>query len=176
MLARIRNLPGFSEFLKPTKSTSLCNAATSGPVVVVNAHKTRCDALILVPHSSEVSPVHLPALRLSEVQGMQHQWAQSMRGAGIIQRHYAPDSEASTTLVDILGRCWSDMVEPILGHLKVRNFVCAVVLKALIADIVTWKAHGPPYAAHYVVPNWASNFPSYSCCWPLQGEGPAKDL
>ena len=53
---------------------------------------------------------------------MQLQWAQSMRGAGTIQRHFAHHSEAGMTLIDILGRLWSDIVAPILGYLKVRNF------------------------------------------------------
>jgi len=49
-LARIRSLPGFSEFLRPLKTESLCKAATSGPLIIVNMHETRCHALILLPH------------------------------------------------------------------------------------------------------------------------------
>jgi len=40
ILARIRNLPNFSEFLRPQKSESLCDAAISGPVVIINMHET----------------------------------------------------------------------------------------------------------------------------------------
>jgi hypothetical protein len=50
ILARIRSFPGFSEFLRPRKSAYLCGAAISGPVVIINAPETRCDALILLPH------------------------------------------------------------------------------------------------------------------------------
>jgi len=39
ILACIRNLPDFSDFLRPRKFESLCNAATSGPVVVINMHE-----------------------------------------------------------------------------------------------------------------------------------------
>jgi hypothetical protein len=47
VLPRIRNIPGFGEFLQPDRSASLCTAAISGPVVIVNTDKSRCDAFIL---------------------------------------------------------------------------------------------------------------------------------
>jgi len=175
MLARIRNLPEFGEFLQATKFTSLCNAATSGPVVIVNVHEERCDALILIPHSLRVSHVHLPALQILAVQEMQLQWAQSMRGAGTIQRHFAHHSEAGMTLIDIFGRLWSDMVAPILGYLKVRNFsLCR--FEGTNRRYSYLKSPWWRDAARHVVPNRASNFPPDSRCWSLWGEGPAKDL
>ena len=67
LLEHIRGLPDFSDFLLPPKSASLCNAAVSGPIVVVNTHEDRCDALILLPNSSQVSHVPLPELRVSYV-------------------------------------------------------------------------------------------------------------
>jgi len=107
-LVCIRDLPGFSEFLLPEKSASLCGAATSGPVITVNVHEARCDALIVLPHSSQVSHVPLPALQLSVVQDMHFQ--------------LMPDRDADKGLSDILGRLWSYVVEPILCHLKVSYF------------------------------------------------------
>jgi len=117
-LARIRSLPGFGEFLRPQKSESLCNAATSGPVIIVNMHKTRCDALILLPHSSCISHVPLPGFQLSLLQQM-HQLEGSMRQADFIQRHYAPDSAIDTESSNVLEWLWCHMVEPILSYLKV---------------------------------------------------------
>jgi hypothetical protein len=121
-LARIRRLAGFGEFLKPEKSASLCSAAISGPVVIVNAHKSRCDALILLPHSPQVSHVPLPGLQLSVAQKMRIQLAGLTRGANTLQRHYAPYREVGTSLPDILGWLWSRIVEPVLTYLKVSSF------------------------------------------------------
>jgi hypothetical protein len=121
-LARIRNLPGFSEFLQPEKSASLCSAAISGPVVIVNAHSLRCDAVILLPGSSQVSHVPLPGLQVPVAQEMQIQLAGLTRGANTFQRHYSPYSEVDTSLSDILGWLWSYIVEPVLSYLEVSSF------------------------------------------------------
>jgi hypothetical protein len=123
ILMRIHNFPGFSEFLQPKKFASLCSAAISGPVVIVNTSETSCDALILLPHSLQVFHVPLPMLHVSAVQEMQLQLAGSTRA----QQHYAPHHELE--LSDILGKLWSDVVEPILGYLKVGYF-CPLYFRA----------------------------------------------
>ena len=122
-LARIRGLPRFTEFLRPARSTFLCSVATSGPVVIVNAHNSRCDALIILPSSTQVHHVPLRGLQLSAVQEMQVQLAGLTRGADTIPRHYAPHSEVGTGLPDVLERLWLHLVEPILNHLKVRTSI-----------------------------------------------------
>ena len=48
-LGDIRNLDGFREFLEPTPLHGLQKAALKGPIVILNASKTRCDALIMTP-------------------------------------------------------------------------------------------------------------------------------
>jgi hypothetical protein len=122
VLARILNLPSFTDFLQPEKSAFLCAAAISGPLVIVNAHKSSCDALILLPHSSQVSYVRLPGLQLSVAQEMQIQLTGLTRGANTLQRHYAAYSEVGTPLSDILGWLWSHIVEPVLSYLEVSSF------------------------------------------------------
>ncbi|OLF09810.1 hypothetical protein BLA60_18750 [Actinophytocola xinjiangensis] len=47
LLARARALPGLAGFLRPPSLDRLRGAAAGGPVVVVNVHRDRCDALIL---------------------------------------------------------------------------------------------------------------------------------
>jgi len=126
ILTRIRSLPGYSEFLQPTKFTSLCDTATSGPVVVVNSHETRCDALILLPCTSQVSHVSLPTLRVSAAREMQLQLTGLIRGADIIQRPCGPYDETGTGLSDILKFLWSHVVQPILSYLGVSYFLCTL--------------------------------------------------
>lgn len=143
ILQHIRSLPDFGEFLQPRKSTSLCGAAASGPIVVVNTHKDRCDALIILPHSSSaVSHVPLPGLKLSELSGMQFQLAGLMRGADITQRHFAHyHSEWTTEFSDILEWLWVHAVEPILSYLKVSLHHLCPCLFAINSHIVASKPH-----------------------------------
>ena len=127
VLAHIRDLPGFGEFLRPKKSASFCHAVTSGPVIVVNAHPMRCDALILLPYSFQVSHVPLPALQVAAVKKMQIQLAELTRGADVLPRRFAHQNEVGASLPDILGQLWSCVVEPVLSHLSVSCFdLCRV--------------------------------------------------
>jgi hypothetical protein len=79
----IRGLPDFGEFLLPKKSASLCGVAVSGPAVVVNTHKDRCGALILLPNSSQVSHVPLSELQVSGMSSMQLRLAGLIRGTHV---------------------------------------------------------------------------------------------
>ncbi|GAA3536777.1 hypothetical protein GCM10022235_00290 [Kribbella ginsengisoli] len=64
LVAQVRKLDGFKDFLRPPAVEDLLPAAERGPVVVINASRWRCDALIVRPDG--VHPVPLPALTLEE--------------------------------------------------------------------------------------------------------------
>ena len=44
--------------MRPKKLAQFCRAADAGPVVVVNVHKRRCDALVLMAGLDDV--MHIP--------------------------------------------------------------------------------------------------------------------
>ncbi|KAG9108217.1 hypothetical protein FRC07_008502 [Ceratobasidium sp. 392] len=54
--------------LKPEPASTFANrckkAATDGPVVIINTHRSRCDALIVLPQCEDV--VHVPLTKLSQ--------------------------------------------------------------------------------------------------------------
>jgi tetratricopeptide (TPR) repeat protein len=59
LLARIRARPELADFLAPAALESLREQADDGPIVIVTAHPTRCDALVLT--SDPARPVlHVP--------------------------------------------------------------------------------------------------------------------
>ncbi|CAE6499731.1 unnamed protein product [Rhizoctonia solani] len=64
LLDQVRQTPGFESFLRPRKASELIKAARSQPVVVINVHKSRCDALILLPNESDI--IHVPLSNLYE--------------------------------------------------------------------------------------------------------------
>ena len=57
LLTNIRKLPGLSRFLLPPLFSDLRHAAAEGPVIILNASKYSCDALIIF---LDCDPVHIP--------------------------------------------------------------------------------------------------------------------
>jgi len=67
LLERIRDLPGFKNFLLPTQE-DLQAAAQHGPVVVINVSKKlgRCDAFLIEQH--QIRTIELPGLRYHDLE------------------------------------------------------------------------------------------------------------
>jgi hypothetical protein len=65
LVAEIRDLPGFADYLRPRRFATLAQAASEGPIVIVNLSSQRCDALIVTGEGVEVLP--LPALVLTDM-------------------------------------------------------------------------------------------------------------
>ena len=57
VVSNIRELPGLSQFLHPLSFSDLQRAASGGPIIIVNASKYSCDALIVFVNRD---PVHVP--------------------------------------------------------------------------------------------------------------------
>jgi CHAT domain len=67
LVSRVRSLPGFSRFLLPPLIAELQQAASGGDVVVINASRFRCDALIIRSNMQlELAP--LPGVTLDTVE------------------------------------------------------------------------------------------------------------
>jgi len=59
LLDEIRSVPAFHDFLRPPQASELLkNLPRDGPIVLINIHKTRCDALALILGSD--MPIHIP--------------------------------------------------------------------------------------------------------------------
>ena len=68
VVMNIRELPGLSRFLLPSLFSDLQRAASEGPIVIVNASKYSCDALVVLP---DRDPVHIPLqVTLEDVRDM----------------------------------------------------------------------------------------------------------
>ena len=64
LVAQVRDLDGFEDFLRPPRLETLLPAAERGPVVIVNVSRWRCDALIV--RRDGVTARELPGLTLDE--------------------------------------------------------------------------------------------------------------
>ncbi|PQE18220.1 TPR domain-containing protein [Rutstroemia sp. NJR-2017a WRK4] len=65
LIERIRQLHGFEDFLLPPSKEEMLLAAQSGPLVVINVSKYRCDAILVEQH--QIRSLHLPNLTTEEI-------------------------------------------------------------------------------------------------------------
>jgi hypothetical protein len=65
LVERVRQIEGFEDFLRPPPLATLLEAARCGPVIIVNASRWRCDALVVT--ADGVRPIPLPGLVASDL-------------------------------------------------------------------------------------------------------------
>ena len=104
----IRALPSLSHFLLPTLFSDLQRAALGGPVIIVNASKHSCDALIIV---IDRDPVHI-ALQITQdgVRGL------STELRTLTKR--AKREDMKRELACFLRKIWDQIVAPIVDFLQ----------------------------------------------------------
>jgi hypothetical protein len=72
LLVRIRTLEGFENFLRPKVFPEFAPACQHGPIVVINVHSSRCDALVLCS-PGHVVHTPLPGLSINIAKNMHKQ-------------------------------------------------------------------------------------------------------
>ncbi|THU76349.1 hypothetical protein K435DRAFT_739358 [Dendrothele bispora CBS 962.96] len=123
LLQQVRELDGFSSFLRPKKISELAPAARNGPVAVVNVAELRCDALVLCT-SGEIIPVPLPTFSYKQAETLHSKLLSLLQGHHV--RGNQNKDRASRTLVKgnqnyfklVLADLWSHVVQPILSQLE----------------------------------------------------------
>ncbi|CAE6486870.1 unnamed protein product [Rhizoctonia solani] len=124
-ISKVRQLAGFENFLLPSTASKLLGAARDGPVIVINCHKCRCDALAVVPEWNSVTHIPLPSLtwekatnsriqieRLLELFGVRE------RASGGPRRPLIEEQDSDYELKEEFGRVidmlWTDIARPVL--------------------------------------------------------------
>ncbi|KEP51080.1 aromatic di-alanine and TPR containing protein [Rhizoctonia solani 123E] len=140
LLARIRKLPGFDDFLRPMKAKSLVQAARTGPVVVINCNKDHCDALLILPGEETIGHVPLPDFSTRNVQQACGRLDSSLKSKGIRERGVKVRQEPGheNGILSMLATLWYDVVKPILDRLGCMNNNPADSLLH-----ITWCPTGP---------------------------------
>ncbi|KAI0825510.1 CHAT domain-containing protein [Irpex lacteus] len=64
LIAQVRELDGFEDFLKSKTLTQLAGACTSGPIAILNVHESQCDCLVLY-NAEGVKIKHIPLSSMS---------------------------------------------------------------------------------------------------------------
>ena len=108
VVTSIRELPGLSRFLLPSLFSDLQRAASEGPVVIVNAGKYSCDALVVLP---DRDPVHIPLqVRRKDVRDL------SMELRSVTAR--ATREDITRELAFFLRKLWDQVISPIINFLQ----------------------------------------------------------
>ncbi|KAG2037156.1 CHAT domain-containing protein [Suillus americanus] len=108
VISRIRILPDFSRFLLPPLFSDLQKVAEEGPVIIVNASRHSCDALIIL---SGQDAVHVPLdTTQAEVSELSCEFQSLTEQFGSSDRQYK--------FVGILRKLWNDIVDPVVRVLR----------------------------------------------------------
>ncbi|QRW10030.1 CHAT domain protein [Ceratobasidium sp. AG-Ba] len=117
LIAQARLLPGFENFMRPLKSKELKQAPKGGPIVVINIHRSQCDALIVLSEDEDIIHVPLPAMDQEKLDllSTEAQCLAGQRGNFGDARGFRRDkAEENNRLLALI---WSNIVEPVLSVL-----------------------------------------------------------
>ena len=146
LVAKIRKLEGFEDFLRPPRLTTLLPAAERGPIVIVNVSRWRCDALVV--RVDGVTPRELPHLTLDDAVARTERYLSVLRDAehadlSLLQAQKPVPGETARAaarrqldaeraleeahalvdemLADLQGWMWDAIAEPVLEELGYRR-------------------------------------------------------
>ncbi|KAG2146264.1 CHAT domain-containing protein [Suillus clintonianus] len=107
---QIRLVDGFGDFLLAPSFSKLKEAAKNGPIIITNASKYSCDAII-VHHKHD--PIHIPLtdINISDILRLSSQFRDFTKIPGTArskERH----------LTDLLRQIWDTVVLPVVGELE----------------------------------------------------------
>lgn len=143
LLGQARDLPGFDSFMRPRKAKKLMTAAKDDPIIVINIHSSRCDALILMPDANSITHVPLEGFSLSKANDARAHLRsfieqKGIRSRGLVLKHPNSTPKHEKEFKVMLATLWSDVAKPVLDFLQSTR-------GPLVNDPqhVTWCTTGP---------------------------------
>ncbi|KAJ7208680.1 tetratricopeptide repeat-containing protein [Mycena pura] len=121
ILKTTRKLTGFDDFLKPKRMASLCQAAVSGPVIILLTSGSTCSALI-VKSSGDVQHVQLPSLNIQTVahySGLPHESDLEARLYG--EQEGRIDMNPNDIFRRLLADVWNTLVKPVFEAMSLKK-------------------------------------------------------
>ncbi len=115
LVAGIRTLPGFADFLAAPSAESLLACAQDGPVVLAYCCDYRSDALVL--HEGRIIRVALPGATPQEVERQ----VERLDEALVAAVDPATEEQAQQTVAEVLVWTWKHVTEPVLDRLGFRG-------------------------------------------------------
>ncbi|CAE6536021.1 unnamed protein product [Rhizoctonia solani] len=140
LIAEARAFHGFEDFLRPVKANRIVRAARNGPVVVINCHAARCDALLILTGQDNIKLLSLPSFTAREAQNARSELESCLRRKGLRQRGVKARSTPrhESNIANVLLALWKDVVKPVLDFLQFQNDISMGTLPH-----ITWCPTGP---------------------------------
>ncbi|CAE7083023.1 unnamed protein product [Rhizoctonia solani] len=120
LLGRVRNLPGFQEFLRPKRASDLLRAAQTGPIVIINVSGRRSDALLLIPGRSDIAHLPFPKLSKQVIRDICDAVNKSLEISNTRHEPLTGDNP-NDPLENALGSLWTLIVKPVLDFLGFQD-------------------------------------------------------
>jgi hypothetical protein len=178
VLGSIRSVKGFEHFLMPKPFSMLASASKGGPVVLINVHDSRCDALVVCSPPGELIHVHLSKLSQADVIKMHQQFLASLSQGGMRERANRDDADGSanerglklwtspeSSCARVLSRLWSSVVQPILEAIEEKVSRPSRLSRVWLMDIIALRFCRWRPSARDVVCHWSSRFSPSPCRW-----------
>ncbi|MGW0434512.1 CHAT domain-containing protein [Micromonospora sp. NPDC003197] len=112
VVAAVRTRPGLANFLLPMPFVELAEAATDGPVVLVNVSRHRCDALVLTERDVHVVP--LPELSVAQADERTGRYLETVTQVGVGGLSSGPREQV---LLGYLEWLWDAVAAPVIAAL-----------------------------------------------------------
>ncbi|KAF8838030.1 hypothetical protein BDN67DRAFT_934483 [Paxillus ammoniavirescens] len=112
IVERIRAKEGFKSFWRPMPFHNLQEAASGGPVILINVSQRRCDALIIL-HNEPPRLVPLPRATIEGIAAMSRDFYQILKTTSSAGQEKVRDIQVAS----ILRRLWDMVVSPVVDEL-----------------------------------------------------------
>ncbi|KAF8548471.1 TPR-like protein [Imleria badia] len=120
LLDEIRGFSGFEQFLLRKQFSQLRASAHCGPVVILNAAESHCDALIVLADVDHVIHVSLPNFTFQRSAGLQNMLETLLGDARVVRTDEREGGRATLRGVSwesLLSTLWNGVVKPVLDAL-----------------------------------------------------------
>ncbi|KAG6373736.1 hypothetical protein JVT61DRAFT_5876 [Boletus reticuloceps] len=120
LLQEIRGLPGFERFLLHKEFSQLRRSAHSGPIIILNAAESRCDALIVLADVDHVIHVPLPHFTFKRSAGLLNMMKSLLGHARVVpcdDRKGSPTTRRGVGWESLLSNLWNGVVKLVLDAL-----------------------------------------------------------
>ncbi|KAG8796040.1 hypothetical protein FRC12_005830 [Ceratobasidium sp. 428] len=145
LIDKIRLQPGFNDFLRPPKASTIVSHMRHGATVILTAHESplvtdafRCDAIVIEPGAHAIAHVALPSFSHHQAEQLRQELLLCLKSQGIARGFKKDNAPLQTSFRSMLATLWSLIVKPVLDHLNISRILP-------IDDLphITWCITGP---------------------------------